>query len=112
MNILLFILLFIILIILNFYLLNKNILNKDNFISVNNDPINDGKMIFNFLQDPNYDNNIIQKYYLNDDTKINNTRIIFHPYQVKKIHYYGNPKFLSKDIRQSNNYYNIYGIRV
>jgi hypothetical protein len=112
MNITLLILLFIILLILNFYLLNKNILTKDSFISKNNDPINDGKMSFSFLHDPNYTNNILNKYYLNDDTKTNNSRNIFHPYQVKKIQYYGNPKFVSKDIRQSNNYYNTYGIRV
>ena len=112
MNITLLILLFIILIIINCYLLNKNTLNKDNFISINNDPINDGKMSFSFLQDPNYTNNILNKYYLNDDTKTNNNRNIFHPYQVKKTQYYGNPKFTYKDIGQSNNYYNTYGIRV
>ena len=49
----------------------------------------DGKMIHRYVVDPNYDNDIKNNYYLNDDTKVNNIRLVFHPYQIKSRAYYG-----------------------
>jgi hypothetical protein len=49
----------------------------------------DGKMIHKYVVDPNYDNDIKNNYYLNDDTKVNNIRLVFHPYQIKSRAYYG-----------------------
>ncbi len=113
MNIVLLLILFIAIIILNVYLLNKNTKqNKEKFITENNDPEKDGKMTFNFLRDPNYGSNILKKYYLNDDTKTNNVRNIFHPYQKKTRKYYGNPKFYGNDCIRTNDIYRDYGIRV
>jgi len=109
------ILLILLILILSLQILNlyfKN--NIDNFISINNDPLYDGKMNFNYLLDPDYSKNILKKYYLNDDAKTNNRRNVYHPYQIKKSEYYGNPKFLYKNGTRiiSDDIYNIYGIRV
>ena len=49
----------------------------------------DGKMPFPYIVDPNYNTDIKNAYYLNDDTKINNVRVVFHPYQIKTGTYYG-----------------------
>ena len=116
------ILLFICTILLNIYKnninknnINKNNINKnniENFISINNDPINDGKMKFRFLTNPNYGSNILKKYYLNDDSKTNNIRNVFHPYQQKTRRYYGNPKFCINDFKLTNAIYKKYGIRI
>ena len=43
---------------------------------------NDGNMTFDFLTNTNT-NFILDKYYLNDDMKINGARVNYHPYQVK-----------------------------
>lgn len=113
MNIVLLLILFLSIIILNVYLLNKNTKqNKEKFISEYNDPEKDGKMTFNFLKDPNYGSNIINTYYLNDDTKTNNIRNVFHPYQQKTRKYFGNPKFCQNDFKKTNAIYKQYGIRV
>ena len=113
------ILLFIFTILLNIYKtnINKNNINKtniENFIILNKniDPINDGKMKFRFLTNPNYGPNILKKYYLNDDSKTNNIRNVFHPYQQKTRRYYGNPKFCQNDFKQTNAIYKRYGIRI
>ena len=110
-----FIILFVILFIILLIYLNKNLKNlqtKDNFISINNDPVNDGKMKFDFITDPNYTKNILNKYYLNDDTKTKNVRNVYHPYQFKKGSYYGNPKFNILNGSSSNITYEKYGIRM
>ena len=49
----------------------------------------DGKQMFPYINDPNYNANILNEYYLNDDTKINDTRLVQHKYQIKSGQYYG-----------------------
>ena len=49
----------------------------------------DGKMSFPYINDPNYNNTIISNYYLNDDTKVNDARLVKHKYQIKSGPYYG-----------------------
>ena len=44
---------------------------------------NDGNMTFDYLLDNNYKNKVLNKYYLNDDIKINGQRINIHHYQKK-----------------------------
>ena len=105
------------------YLCNKNLFNQnyfsfnviDNFITPQNAntlqdfiPVN----TYKYLQDSNYTKKIINKYYLNDDTKINGSRIVNHPYQVKNGRYFGNARFLGNTKTQSDNIYNWFGIRV
>ena len=68
---------------------------KDNFISQNNDPKYDGKMSFDYLHNLSYTPNILNKYYLNDDFRINNTQLVNHPYQFKPNNYFGNPHFIN-----------------
>lgn len=96
---------------------NGNINGKEKFLTINNDPDNDGKMHFDYLINPNYKNNILSRYYVDDDKKINGSRIVQHPYQnsiwgnsqgaLRK--YYGdlfwNPLY-------SNYLYKTYGIRL
>jgi hypothetical protein len=65
---------------------NQNNLKYETFLTKNNDPNNDGKMTFPFLNDPNYSKNVLNSYYLNDDTKVNGNRVIIHPRQMP---YYG-----------------------
>ena len=43
---------------------------------------NDGKMTFNYLNDPFYSQNILKKYYIDDDKKINGVKVNYHPYLV------------------------------
>ncbi len=43
---------------------------------------NDGKMTFNYINDPNYSNRIISQYYLDDDIRINGMKVNSHPYTV------------------------------
>jgi len=66
---------------------------KDTFISQRDTKIEtDGNMSFDYLIKKNYTKNILDKYYLNDDTKINGKRLVNHPYQKKnKLNLYGNP---------------------
>ena len=59
---------------------NKKTANES-FLTINNDPDNDGKMKFDFLNNPNYKNNILSRYYIDDDKKINGSRMVQHPYQ-------------------------------
>ena len=49
----------------------------------------DGKMSFSYINDPTYDQTIIRNYYLNDDTKVNDARLVKHKYQIKTGPYYG-----------------------
>ena len=57
------------------------IYNKYNTIK-NKDKFNDGKMTFNYLNDPFYSQNILKKYYIDDDKKINGVKVNYHPYLV------------------------------
>ena len=100
---------------------NKN--QSETFRSVNyikavnyNDPKNDGKLKYKYLYDTNNTSNIVNKYVINDDKKINSNRVIYHPYQLKQSEYYGNPYFIQnipngRGREVSNTIYNIYGIR-
>jgi len=62
-------------------------LGKESFLTINNDPDNDGKMRFDYLNNPNYKNNILSRYYVDDDKKINGSRIVQHPYQNSYLSY-------------------------
>lgn len=91
--------------------------NKEKFLSLNNDPDNDGKMKFDYLPNPNYKNNILARYYIDDDVKINGSRMVQHPYQDR--HWGLSQRTLRKfygDIfwfpQVSDIYYNAYGIRL
>ena len=91
--------------------------NKDRFKNENAN--NDGKMTFNYLKDNNNTKNILNKYYMNDDTKINDTRIVYHPYQKKNyLNLYGNPNNQIYNTGFYNGFdtygeymYNKYGVR-
>ena len=67
--------------------INNEINNKEKFLTINNDPDNDGKMRFDYLNNPNYKNNILSRYYVDDDKKINGSRIVQHPYQNSYLSY-------------------------
>ena len=79
---------------------NNNNVSNETFLIRNNPDFVDGQMNFNYLVDPNYTQSILNRYYINDDTKINGQRVIFHPNQYKHIRwefkppgysfYYGN----------------------
>jgi len=93
------------------------LINKDSFISKNNVPSNDGKMNFDYLTNPNYSRDIINKYYLNDDSKLNGIRNVYHKFQQKNNNFYGNSKYLSILPFLSNSFYTdlmykTYGIRI
>ena len=62
-------------------IIDINSFSKEKFLSLNNDPDNDGKMKFDYLTTPNYKNNILARYYIDDDVKINGSRMVQHPYQ-------------------------------
>lgn len=49
-----------------------------------------GNMSFDYLNNKDYNKKIIDKYYVNDDTKFNKIRLVNHPYQVKTDVYFGN----------------------
>jgi hypothetical protein len=49
----------------------------------------DGQQEFPYIVNPTYDNTIKTTYYLNDDTKVDNIRIVNHKYQIKSGPYYG-----------------------
>lgn len=53
------------------------------------DPLKDGKMSFDYLINPNYDKEVLGKYYLNDDIIINGSRLNEHYYQGKYNTYWG-----------------------
>ena len=42
---------------------------------------NDGNMTFDYLLNDNYKDEVLNKYYLDDDIKISGDRINIHPYQ-------------------------------
>ena len=53
------------------------------------DPTKDGKMIFDYLINPNYDKEVLNKYYLNDDKIINGYKLANHYYQPKRNNFWG-----------------------
>ena len=107
-----------------FYPRNSNG-NLEMFISQrrNNDPDLDGNMSFDYLTNMNYKDSILARYYLDDDIKINGSRLVDHPGQVKhdcyKILVNGQRQnvkcYGSRDdinINDSNDKYALYGIRI
>ena len=97
--------------------MDRNSFSKEKFLSLNNDPDNDGKMKFNYLTNPNYKNNILARYYIDDDIKINGSRMVQHPYQDR--HWGVSQRTLRKfygdlfwDQQHSDNIYNAYKIRL
>lgn len=94
----------------------NNTYNKERFFAQQNDPNNDGNMKFNYLVSPNYTTNILSRYYINDDTRVNNVRVINHPNQNIKngytSKYYGNFGGHYYLNYWSNSFYNTYGIRL
>ena len=117
------ILIIILLIIIKYYNNNFHIQQKsekntkkitENFIIKNNDPDNDGKMEFSYLVSPQYTDDILSRYYINDDTRVRNIRSVNHPTQTPTIvntylKYYGN---LYNNNIESNRIYNETGIRL
>lgn len=103
------------------YFNNNNKNQSETFRSVNyiktvnyNDPKNDGKLKYKYLYDTNNTSNIINKYVINDDKKINDNRVIYHPYQIKQTDYYGNPYYIQNMPNGrlfSDKVYNATGIR-
>ena len=140
-KLLLFISIIIIIFILIITIHNKYNINRYDTFATPKSPKeindNDGHMNFNFLKNENT-NYVINKYYIDDDKKINGTRVNIHPYQeqVANIppvistyskylqnsaspYIYGNPKLHKQSSPgQWNKYntrareiYNKYGIR-
>jgi hypothetical protein len=84
--------------------------NKTNeYFIANSNLINQAPMNFSYLTNPNYARNILDTYYLNDDTKINGTRVINHPYMYSRNKSYG---YYSVDPVLSNNAYKEKGVRL
>jgi len=105
-------------IILLFFLITYN--NYiDKFIDKNLNYENDGNMTFDYLLDNNYKNNVLNKYYINDDIKVNGNRLNIHHYQVKNNRkLYGMSHFQKKEYGKYGKYdtftdyiYNTYGVR-
>ena len=93
--ILLILIIFTVFVIIYYKYINKK--NRDYFITPknNSDTINIPIKTYSFLHDDNYSKAIIDKYYVNDDIKINNNRVVKHPYQYKTNQYYGNQRYLT-----------------
>ena len=95
------------------YKVSENNKNMETFVA-NNNSENDGNMKFDYLTDPiNYKKNAL-RYYLNDDSIINNKRVVKHPYQKKIGKYYGNPLFYKNDndVKLGRLLYNISGLYI
>ena len=83
------------------------------FFNANANLQNTKPMNFKYLNDPNYDNNILNQYYLNDDTKINGVRVVYHPYmESQRIGNNNSYGLLWNSPVLSNDYYNKYGVRL
>ena len=87
--IIIFILIIIILIIYKFCYLYKDSFSFGIKPMGEYDATLDGHQAFPYIVEPNYDTNIISAYYLNDDTKFNDQRLVQHKYQIKSGSYYG-----------------------
>jgi len=66
-------------------------------------------MNFNYITNKNYLKNILEKYYINDDTKINGKRTVYHPYIYTYNRRYG---LLWFDPARSNSIYQNTGVRL
>ena len=90
---------------------NKNINNNNNnFIDINSTTSTLPKKItFDFLTDPNYNKNILSKYYKNDNILTNNIRNVYHSQQLKKGPFFGINPYNSVT---SDYLYKMYSIRI
>tara|TARA_Y100000389_G_C17426390_1_gene499793 strand:+ start:1208 stop:1561 length:354 start_codon:yes stop_codon:yes gene_type:complete len=106
-----------ILILLFFLISYNNCIDK--FIDKNLNYENDGNMTFDYLLDNNYKNDVLNKYYINDDIKVNGKRLNIHHYQFKNNNnLYGLAHFQKTEDGKYGNYktfaeyiYNTYGVR-
>lgn len=83
--------------------------DKCDFFIANANISNNAPMNFSYLTNKNYANNILHTYYLDDDKKINNQRVVNHPYMYTYDKNYG--IYWWSPIR-SNTIYNSYGVRI
>lgn len=93
---------------------------KDNFVNEKDlNYENDGNMKFDYLLNNNHKNIILNKYYLDDDIKVNGIRLNNHPYQLKNDKkLYGIIEYQYTDNYNFGKYntftdyiYNTYGVR-
>jgi hypothetical protein len=96
----------------------KNNYGTDNFVAKRDtiDPDKDGKMTFEYLNDVNYKNTILNEYYMNDDIIVNGSRLVDHPLQKRVLgqdgrYYYGRIDNI-QDAKASDFIYNQFGIRL
>ena len=110
-------LLFFLLIIVFLILYNKY---NDTFMNEKNANFeNDGNMTFDYLTNPNYKNNVLKKYYLDDDIKKSGNRINIHLYQKKNYrNLYGIPEYQYESQSMYGKFttfaeyiYRLYGVR-
>ena len=100
--------------------MNKSVndYNNDNFVVKRDtiDPVKDGKMTFEFLNDVDYKNKILNEYYINDDIIVNGSRLVDHPLQKRILgidgrYYYGRINNIY-DAKGSDLIYKQFGIRI
>jgi len=80
---------------------------------------NDGNMTFDYLTNNNYKDEVLNKYYLNDDIKKEGKRINIHPYQIKNNrNLYGIPEYQMQKQYEYGKFttfaeyiYRLYGVR-
>ena len=87
--------------------------NSEFFITQNNDPAKDGKMIFGYLTDPNYSTNIKNKFFESTiDSKLNGQYVMNHPYRVKQNKLFGIAPVLNMTAASSDLIYTTTGVRL
>ncbi len=78
---------------------------------------NDGNMTFDFLSNKNT-TNVLEKYYLDDDIKINGDRLNYHIYQTKTAnngspsYMYGIPEFYKQGKAGNWNRFDTFGDKI
>ena len=82
---------------------------KVELFKANSNITNHSPMNFEYLTNPNYARNILATYYLDDDKKINNQRVVNHPYVYTYNKNYGYFWWWPQHSRQI---YNSRGIRL
>ncbi len=102
---------------------NFNIRRQSNIYNYNND----GNMSFDYLSDPQYSNDILYRYYIDDDAKIGGQPLNYHPYKEKIQHpdsYMGARPYIygipwsqrrfgvwNRHLNYGTDIYNLYGVR-
>ena len=93
---------------------------NDTFVNEKNANFeNDGNMKFDYLTNPNYKNDVLNKYYLDDDIKKSGNRINIHLYQKKNYkNLYGIPEYQYQSKYRYGKFttfaeyiYRLYGVR-